>query len=169
MNTHAYEEKSRTSLDDLTKTGIVAGLYVAVTLILSAVSFGAIQFRLSEMFNYLALFHKRYIVAITLGVVIVNFMSPMWFLDVPVGGMATFLVLIFSRMVTKNMKNLKAKLVVTALIFALSMFTVAGQLHFVFNAPFWITYLTVGLGELLSMSIGGTLIYLVNKKIDLRK
>ncbi|WP_033829643.1 QueT transporter family protein [Bacillus andreraoultii] len=170
MNTHVYEEKSRTSLDNLTKSGIVAGLYVAVTLILSAVSFGAIQFRLSEMFNYLALFHKRYISAITLGVVIVNFiMSPMWFLDVPIGGTATLLVLIFSRMVTKNMKDLKVKLAVTALIFALSMFTVAGQLHFVFHAPFWMTYLTVALGELLSMSIGGILIYSVNKKIDLRK
>ncbi|WP_304439145.1 QueT transporter family protein [Oceanobacillus sp. Castelsardo] len=127
MNTQAYQETSLTSTRDLTKIGLVAALYVAVTLILSVISFGAIQLRLSEMFNYLALFHKRYIVAITLGVVIVNFMSPMWFLDVPVGGIATFLVLILSRALTKNMKNLKAKLATTAIVFALSMFTVAGH------------------------------------------
>lgn len=169
MNTHVFQEKSRISSSDLTKTGVVAALYVAVTLVLSVISFGAIQLRLSEMFNYLALFHKRYIVAVTLGVVIVNFMSPMWFLDVPIGGIATFLMLILSRAVTKNMKNLKMKLAVTAVIFALSMFTVAGQLYFVFEMPFWITYLTVGLGELFSMTIGGIIIYLVNKKIDLAK
>lgn len=169
MNTQVYKEAPRLSTLDLAKTGLVAALYVAVTLILSVISFGAIQLRLSEMFNYLALFHKRYIVAVTLGVVIVNFLSPMWFIDVPVGSIATFLVLIISRTVTKNMKNLKTKMVVTAIIFALSMFTVAGQLNFVFDLPFWATYLTVGLGELLSMTIGGIIIYIINKKIDLSK
>lgn len=169
MNTQAYRETSRTSTIDLTKIGLVAALYVAVTLILSVISFGAIQLRLSEMFNYLAIFHKRYIVAVTLGVVIVNFLSPMWFLDVPVGGIATFLVLILSRALTRNMKNLKMKMAVTAIIFALSMFTVAGQLYIVFDLPFWMTYVTVGLGELLSMTIGGIIIYLVNKKVDLAK
>src|SRR5690625_6260381 len=88
------------------------------------------------MFNYLALFHKRYVVAITLGVVIVNFLSPMWFLDVPIGGIATFLVLVISRLATKRIKNLKIKLAITVVIFTLSMFTVAGQLHFVFDMPF---------------------------------
>ncbi|MED4475132.1 QueT transporter family protein [Oceanobacillus caeni] len=169
MNTQAYQETSLTSTRDLTKIGLVAALYVAVTLILSVISFGAIQLRLSEMFNYLALFHKRYIIAVTLGVVIVNFMSPMWFLDVPIGGIATFLVLILSRVLTKNMRNLKMKMATTAIIFALSMFTVAGQLYIVFDFPFWVTYVTVGLGELLSMTIGGLIIYLINKKINLVK
>ena len=169
MNTQTYEEKSHISSSDLTLTGIVAALYVAVTLVLSAISFGAIQLRLSEMFNYLALFHKRYVVAITLGVVIVNFLSPMWFLDVPIGGIATFLVLVISRLATKRIKNLKIKLAITAVIFTLSMFTVAGQLHFVFDMPFWVTYATVGLGELLSMTIGGIFIYFLNKKLDLTK
>src|SRR5699024_12300171 len=108
------------------------------------ISFGAIQLRLSEMFNYLALFHKRYVVASTLGEVIVNFLSPMWFLDVQVGGIATFLVLVISRLSAHRIKNLKIKLAITVVIFALSMFTVAGQLHFVFFMPFWLTYDTVG-------------------------
>lgn len=169
MNTLASQEKSQNYLAELAKTGIAAGLYVAVTLVLSVISFGAIQFRLSEMFNYLALFHKRYVVAITLGVVIVNFMSPMWFLDVPIGSVATFLVLVISRAVTKNIKNLKLKMAITAVIFALSMFTVAGQLYVVFDLPFWMTYLTTAIGELLSMTIGGIIICFVNKRIDLSK
>src|SRR5699024_7951141 len=95
-----YEEKSHISSSDLTLTGIVAALYVAVTLVLSAISFGAIQLRLSEMFNYLALFHIRYVVAITSGVVIVNFLSPMWFLDVTIGGIEILLLLVISRQAT---------------------------------------------------------------------
>jgi len=43
------------------------------------------------------------------------------------------------------------------------MFTVAGQLHFVFDMSFWMTYVTVGFGELLSMTIGG----IIDKEIGL--
>ena len=60
-------------------------------------------------------------------------------------------------------------MVITALIFALSMFTVAGQLTILYELPFWATYFTVGIGELLSMTIGGMVIYFLNKKIDLTK
>ena len=52
---------------------------------------------------------------------------------------------------------------------ALSMFTVAGPLTFFYQLPFWYTWLTVGLGELLSMTVGGILIYVLNKKIQLVK
>ncbi len=169
MNTSALKDSSRTSTKELTKISLVAALYVAVTVVLSVISFGAVQLRLSEMFNYLVLYNKRYIVAVTLGVVLANFMSPMWIVDVPVGGIATFLVLILCRLVTKRMTNIKLKMVVTALIFTFSMFTVAGQLTILYGLPFWATWFTVGVGELLSMTVGGVTIYLLNKKIDLTK
>ncbi|MCY9547875.1 MULTISPECIES: QueT transporter family protein [Lysinibacillus] len=169
MNTSIEKDSSRTSVTELTKTALVAALYVAVTVLLSVISFGAVQLRLSEMFNYLALYNKRYVLAVTLGVVLANFMSPTWVLDVPIGGIATFLVLILCRKVTKNITNDLVKMVVTALIFALSMFTVAGQLTILYDLPFWATWFTVGVGELLSMTVGGVTIYLLNKKIDLTK
>ncbi|ATP39026.1 hypothetical protein CSE16_02740 [Solibacillus sp. R5-41] len=169
MNTSALKDSSSTSTRELTKISLVAALYVAVTVVLSVISFGAVQLRLSEMFNYLALYHKRYVIAVTLGVVLANFMSPTWILDVPIGGIATFLVLIICRSVTKNMTNDIWKMVVTALIFAFSMFTVAGQLTILYDLPFWATWFTVGVGELLSMTVGGVTIYLLNKKIDFSK
>ena len=101
---------SRVNVHETAKVAIIASLYVAVTLVLAVISFGAVQLRLSEMFNYLVLFHKRYIIGVTLGVVIANFFSPMWWVDVPVGGIATFLVLLICRMLTKNMKSCKKRL-----------------------------------------------------------
>ncbi|MEQ6356308.1 QueT transporter family protein [Lysinibacillus sp. M3] len=169
MNTSIVKDSSRTSVSELTKMALVAALYVAVTVLLSVISFGAVQLRLSEMFNYLALYNKRYVVAVTLGVVLANFMSPTWILDVPIGGIATFLVLVLCRRVTKNITNDLVKMVITALIFAISMFTVAGQLTILYDLPFWATWFTVGIGELLSMTVGGMTIYLLNKKIDLSK
>ncbi|WP_309138007.1 QueT transporter family protein [Lysinibacillus fusiformis] len=169
MNTSTVKDSSCMSVSELTKTALVAALYVAVTVLLSVISFGAVQLRLSEMFNYLALYNKRYVVAVTLGVILANFMSPTWIVDVPIGGIATFLVLLLCRSITKHIAHDIGKMVVTALIFAVSMFTVAGQLTILYDLPFWATWFTVGIGELLSMTVGGLTVYLLNKKIDLSK
>lgn len=168
MNT-SVSKYPKSSVEELTKTSLVAALYVAVTIMLSVISFGAIQLRLSEMFNYLALFNKRYVIAITLGVAVANLMSPTWLLDVPIGSIATLLVLLLCRYATRNIKSMPIKMAITAVIFAISMFTVAGQLTIMLGLPFLATWLTVALGELVSMAVGGSLIYLLSKQIDLTK
>lgn len=160
---------SRISIGELTKISLVAALYFAVTASFAVVGFGAVQLRFSEMFNYLALYNRRYVIAVTLGVVFANFLSPTWFLDVPIGGLATFVVLLICRAVTRHIKNEIAKIAVTAVIFAVSMFTVATQLTILFDLPFFYTWLTVGAGELLSMTIGGMVVYFLGKKVDLSK
>lgn len=169
LNMATSVSTSRVNVHETTKVAIIASLYVAVTFVLAVISFGAVQLRLSEMFNYLALFHKRYIVAVTLGVVIANFFSPMWWVDVPVGGIATFIVLIICRALTKNMKSLVWKMIVTGIIFTASMFTVAAQLTILLDLPFWPTYGMVAVGEAFSMLVGGVTMYLLQKKIDFTK
>ncbi|WP_207696772.1 hypothetical protein DOK67_0003228 [Enterococcus sp. DIV0212c] len=157
------------SVVTLTKMALITALYVIVTIFLAPFSFGAIQLRFSEMFNYLPLFNKRYIVAVTLGVAISNFASPLGLVDVIIGSVSTCLILLFSYYVTKRLKSQIKKMVLTAILCSFSMFTVAGQLTYFYHLPFFYTWLTVALGELLSMTIGGILIYWINEKIDLTK
>lgn len=159
----------RWTTTDTAKMAVVTGLYVAVTLVLSVVSFGAIQFRLAEMFNYLPLFNRRYTISVTLGVAIANLASPLGIVDVLLGSFSTWIVLLVCRRVTQNIPSLKLKMIVTALVFAFSMFTVAGQLSFFYQAPFFFNWLVIGLGELLSMSIGGAMIYLISQRVNLTK
>ena len=161
--------ETRSSVQETAKIGLVAALYVAVTLVLAVISFGAVQLRLSEMFNYLALFHKRYVIAVTLGVLLANFFSPMWMIDVPVGSIATLIVLLICRAVTKNIQNIVTKLILTGIIFTASMFTVAIQLMIMIDMPFWPTYALVAVGEAFSMLVGGITMYLLSKKIDFTK
>ncbi|GGK06004.1 membrane protein [Lentibacillus kapialis] len=165
--THSPLQPSILPAAEMTKIALVASLYVVVTAFLAVISFGAIQLRLSEMFNYLALYNKRYVIAVTSGVLIVNFMSPTWILDVPIGGTATLLVLLLCRFLTRRIKHDIVKMAITAVVFAFSMFTVAAQLVILFDFPFFYTWLTVAAGELFSMSIGGVVIYFLSKKIDL--
>lgn len=162
----ALKSSPRIIVGELTKTSLVAALYVTVTLMLSVISFGVVQLRLSEMFNYLALYNKRYVVAVTIGVVIANFMSPTWLLDVPIGGMATLLVLLLCRRLTRNIQHQLIKMGITAIIFTISMFTIAGQLTLLVGLPFWPTYAMVAIGELFSMIIGAMIIHSLSKKID---
>ncbi|ALS37644.1 putative membrane protein [Enterococcus rotai] len=157
------------SVMSLTKMALITALYIVVTIFLAPFSFGAVQLRFSELFNYLPIFNKRYIGAVTLGVAISNFASPLGLVDVIIGSLSTFVVLYLSYYATKQLKSPIKKMMLTAMICSLSMFTVAGQLTYFYQLPFFYTWLTVGIGEVLSMSIGGILIYWINEKIDLTK
>lgn len=157
------------SVQALTKMALITALYIVVTIFLAPFSFGAIQLRFSEMFNYLAIFNKRYIAAVTLGVAISNFASPLGLVDVAIGSLSTFVVLVISYYSAKRLNNKIQKMVITAVICIISMFTVAGQLTYFYQLPFFYTWLTVAIGELLSMSVGGIIIYWVSEKIDLTK
>jgi uncharacterized membrane protein len=158
---------SSSTVKTIVSTAIIAAMYVAVTMIIQPFAYGPIQVRLSEMFNYLVLFKKRYVWGVTLGVFLANFMSPTWALDVPIGSISTLIVLFFILWLCKFTKDLRVKFVIMAIVFALSMFTVAGELYIAFKSPFWFNYLTIGIGELLSMSIGGMVMYAINKRLDI--
>ena len=153
----------------IAKIGLVTGLYIVITLFLSVISFGALQLRLSEMFNFLSLYNRKYVWAVTLGVAIANIFSPLGVIDVVVGSICTFLVLQFNLFITHKIQSMKVKLVVTTVLFSISMFTVAGQLTIIYQAPFFINWLAIGMGELFSMSVGGVLIHWLSKRIDFTK
>lgn len=169
MNIKETKVANRFSTTETTKMALVTSLYVVITVFLSVISFGIVQIRLSEMFNYLALYNRRYIWSVTIGVAIANLASPNGLIDVVVGSLGTLIALIVNQQLTKKIKNMKHKMVVTAIVFAVSMFTVAAQLTFLYQLPFFYNWLIIGIGELISMTVGGIIIYYVGKKIDLTK
>lgn len=62
---------------DYVHIALVAALYVVLTITppLNAISYGMYQFRVAEMMNFLAFYHKKYIIAVTLGCMIANFIA----------------------------------------------------------------------------------------------
>ena len=72
---------------DYVQVALVAALYVVLTITppLNAISYGAYQFRVSEMLNFMAFYHPKYILSVTLGCMIANFYS-FGLIDVFVGG-----------------------------------------------------------------------------------
>lgn len=159
-----------TKIMNLTKIGITAALYVVLALFVAPFSYGAIQFRLSEMFNHLVDFNKRYIYALTIGCFIVNMGSPLGPIDMVVGTSATFITAVIIYQINKHVSNLKMKLLVSTLVPTLiGMLPIALELHYIQHLPFWLTYGTAMLGEFGSCLIGAILVYFSSKRIDLSK
>ncbi|MDO1605492.1 QueT transporter family protein [Lactobacillus sp. YT155] len=155
----------------LVQSAIVAALYIAVSLISIpfGLAYGPIQFRIGEMFNHFAIFDKKYILSLTIGCLIVNFFSPTGVIDMVFGTLGTLLMTSISYFVGRYIKSVKMKLVISTIICTVSMWTVALELHIVSKIPFWMTYLTVAIGELVTLIIGAIIIYLISKRIDIER
>jgi len=176
MNTQTNTRPLSSTLG-LVRVAIVAALYVAITLAIAPFAFGPIQLRISEMFNFLALYNKRYIWAVTIGVAIANFIgsTPV---DVVVGSLQTLIFLFLGRILTKKLAgrrvnlgklSLNLQFLVFNVIFTLSMIVIAVMLYFMYQAPLFITFLTVTLGEFIVLFFGGIVVEELGKRVDLHR
>ncbi|WP_302470570.1 QueT transporter family protein [Vagococcus proximus] len=163
------EQESILTPKSMSKMAMVMALYVVVTVMISPLSYGFLQIRFAEMFNYLAVYNRRYIGAVSLGVAIANLNSPLGLIDVVVGSLSTYVVLTIIYYVTRKMTSERKKLLCVPIICSLSMFTIAAQLFILGDAPFWVSYLTIGIGEFVSLAIGLGVIWLMSNMTDMKK
>ncbi len=160
---------------DLVQIALVAALYFILTAMppFNAISYGAYQFRLSEMLNFLAFYKRKYIIALTLGCAISNFYS-FGLIDVLVGSAQSLIVVslgvyLFKKFMDQSILGYNLAFFYFSLFFSASMFIIAAELNLVSQAPFFFTWITTALGELASLLVGGYLIGLLAKRIDLTK
>lgn len=162
----------------LVRAAIVAALYVVLTILVAPLAYGALQLRLSEILNYLGLYNRRYIYAITLGVFISNIFSSAGAIDMVIGTLATFVFLWLGRwagnqFVKINKSHLKHdpmiyKYIIMLISFVLQMLPIAYMLVFIlqFEEGFWITYAYLALSELIVMGVGALIMYPISKRIN---
>ncbi len=147
----------------LVKIAITAAVYTVATLAIAPLSYGAIQFRLSEVMTLLAFIDPVYIIGLVLGCAISNLYSPLGIVDVIVGTSAT---LISVYMISKT-KNL---LISTLWPTIMNGLIVGAELFFVLNQPFWLSTIYVALGEFVVVTcIGYPLFKLLLKREDVIK
>jgi uncharacterized membrane protein len=150
--------------------GILAAVYIAVTMLIQPFGFTNVQFRVSEMLNHLVVFNKKYFFGIVLGVFFANlFFSPMVAYDLVFGvgqSVIAFLITIFSM---RYVKNIWARMAVNTLVFTFTMFLIAWELKLAFDLPFLFTWLTTAAGEFVVMAVGAPIMYAVNQRAHLDK
>lgn len=142
----------------LAESAIIAALYVALTWVLSPISFGSIQFRISEVLVLLVFFNPKFIFALIVGCFLSNTTSPLGWWDMVFGTLATTLALI-PMMKIKN-------IYISALMPVISnAIIIAIELYFSLSiSPIWLSMITVGLGEAVVLYfVGVPLMISINK------
>jgi uncharacterized membrane protein len=124
----------------IASSAIIAALYVALTWLLAPISYGSIQFRISEILVLLVFFNPKYALAIILGTFISNTTSSLGWYDMVFGTLATTL----SVFVITKCKNVYqaalAPVVFNGVIVAL-------ELYIALKIDIWLSLLFVSIGE----------------------
>ena len=132
-------------IHEMVFNALLAALYVVFTVVVTPLSYGAVQFRISELFVLFCFFNKKYVIGLTLGCLIANCFSPTAALDIPMGTAATLLACLCI-MFCKHM--------LLAIVFPIvfNAFIVGWELY-IFGEPFWFSVGFVALGEAAIMVI----------------
>lgn len=89
----------------LTRAGVIAALYVALTFIVLPVASGAIQFRPSEALTALPLLFAESVPALFVGCMLANLISGAAVQDIVFGALVTLLAAALTRLVGKAVKT----------------------------------------------------------------
>lgn len=161
---NAHNQRVRT----ITANGLIMALYVAVTVLVAPFASNAIQFRISEGLNHLVVFNRKLMWGVFGGVVLYNLFFGMGILDVIFGGGQTLLALGLTALLQNKIPNVKLRLALNILVFTASMFLIALMLKITLDLPFWATYGTTALSELIVMTITAPLMYWIDKVVDFK-
>ncbi|MCL2771949.1 MAG: QueT transporter family protein [Oscillospiraceae bacterium] len=131
----------------MTKIAIIAAVYVALCLALAPVSYGAIQFRISEIMLVLPFYNKKYGISLVLGTFIANIFSPMGIYDMIFGTVASVLVCV----VIVKLKNKKFIALAAGVINGI---IIGMELYFVLNLNLILSMIYVAVGEFVVVLIG---------------
>ena len=143
----------RVTIHKLTFAAVIAALYAALTLAFAPISFGQIQFRVSEVLCVLPFFFPISAWGLFVGCALANVIGGYGVLDICFGSLATLLAgLMTSKIRTKWLACLPPAVLNGAIVGAVLAYTIG-------EGPFWISYATMGIqvfvGELLVMYLLG--------------
>ncbi len=125
----------------IAETAIIAALYAVLTWLLAPISYGEIQFRISEILVLLVVFKPSYCVALILGCFVANTTSSLGWYDMVFGTLATALAVVPMIKIRKLWAAAILPVVSNGVIVAIELYLALGI------EPIWMSMLTVALGE----------------------
>jgi len=132
----------------ITKVGLIAALYAMLTYILPAgVSYGPLQFRLSEGLVLLPYAEPAAILGVTIGCFISNLASPFGIVDIVFGSLATLVAAYFTNKLSKTGNVYLAAL---PPIFTNGL-GVSIYVSYLGHTPYWITAGYITLSEMIAV------------------
>ncbi len=146
----------------LVRGGIIAAIYVVLTMLLAPISFQAIQLRISEALTVLPILFPEAVPALFVGVLISNILGGLGIVDILGGSLTT---LIAAYVTYKYRKSIIAYL--SPVVF--NAFLISLYLHLLFDLPYWLTVISIGVSEALVVFIVGYPLIQYLKKRNIKK
>ena len=149
--------KNQTNTRFLTQSGVIAAVYVILTMLAAALGLasGEIQLRLSEALTILPVFTPAAVPGLFIGCLLSNILAGGVIWDVVFGSLATLLGAVGTRLLRKNrwlacLPPILSNILIVPLV-----------LTYAYGIPGGIPWLmlTVGVGEVLSCGVLGQLVY----------
>jgi len=146
-------------LNYLVRVAMIAAIYVVLNIIFAPISYGPIQVRIAEALVVLPFIDSSAIIGLYLGCILANVYGGLGMVDIIGGSLCTLI----AAYLTYKAKNPKLAPLPPVLINA---FGVSIYLHLLFDLPYWITVLYIGIGEVIACYILGypLLILLIKNK-----
>lgn len=140
----------------LVQAAAIAAVYVVLTTVFAAFSFGEVQVRISEALTILPVFTLAAIPGLFVGCIISNFLGGAILMDVIFGSIATLIGAVFTYKLRNSSKWLAPvpPIVANALIVPFTLYYGYGV-----NLPIPFMMLTVGIGEVISCGVLGMILY----------
>ncbi|MDP4133593.1 MAG: QueT transporter family protein [Bacillota bacterium] len=144
----------------LVRSAIVGAVYAALTIILAPISYGMVQFRVSELMTLLVFINPAYIPGLLVGCFAANLMGAGGMIDAVFGTLASafaFLIMVFAR----KIKNKNIGLIIASLGPALSSFIIALEMKVALHdkESFLLWCGSVAIGELVVVTLAGVPLY----------
>lgn len=132
----------------LTRTAMVAAIYAALTIALAPISYGPLQFRVSEAMTVLPWLYPEAVPGLFLGCLVANLFGGNGLLDIIFGSLATLAAALLSRRIKNAWLVPLPPVLINAVV-------IGAMLSYVLGLPFWLTAAEVGLGQIGSCYILG--------------
>lgn len=135
----------------IVKAGMIAAIYIILTLVMGEASFGPVQFRISEAMTILPFFEPAAIPGLFIGCFLSNIFGGFGIIDIVFGSLTTLL----AAYLTSKMPN---KYLATLPPILLNAFIVTIWISSLSNLPYMPTVYTIGFGELISAGVIGVIL-----------
>lgn len=142
----------------IVKAGVIAAIYFVVTILLGSVSYGPIQFRISESLVVLPMVEPAAIWGVFIGCLLANIGSPFGLLDILGGSLVTLLAAYLTSKTNIFYKGILPPIILNALIVSIwvSYFT---------KMPYYLVALYIALSEAIVTGVFGYVVITVYKRL----
>ena len=135
----------------ISQVGIIAGLYAALTVVLAPISYGPIQLRVSEALTVLPYLTPAAVPGLFIGCLVANIFGGLGIYDVVGGSLLTLLAAFLTYLLARTRRPILAPLP-PVLVNSLG---VSLYLHLLFQLPYWLTVIYIGVGEIATCFVLG--------------